>query len=58
MLADFFAKALQGMKFRIMRDRIMNIAHNSKYHSGHRSVLNNDENDTDERYSTEVAQEN
>jgi hypothetical protein len=39
MLADFFTKALQGKKFKTMRDQIMNIAPNSKYHSAHRSVL-------------------
>jgi Reverse transcriptase (RNA-dependent DNA polymerase) len=52
MLADFFTKALQGLKFCVMRDRIMNIDHSSKYHSGHRSVLKNDSMDND------VAEEN
>jgi hypothetical protein len=39
MLADYFTKPLQGSLFRRMRDLIMNIDPNSKYHSGHRSVL-------------------
>jgi hypothetical protein len=55
MLADFFTKALQGTKFRIMRDRIMNTDHNSKYYSGHRSVLSDEENTFDEMMETDVA---
>jgi hypothetical protein len=47
MLADFFTKALQGTKFRLMRDRVMNVDQNSKYHSGQRSVLNIDDDDID-----------
>ena len=42
MLADYFTKPLQGLQFRKLRDRIMNIAPSSPYHSnhsGHRSVL-------------------
>jgi hypothetical protein len=39
MMADYFTKPLQGALFRRMRDRIMNIDPNSKYYSGHRSVL-------------------
>jgi hypothetical protein len=42
MMADFFTKPLQGTQFRKLRDRIMNIAPSSAYHSsnsGHRSVL-------------------
>jgi hypothetical protein len=43
MLADYFTKPLQGLQFRKLRDRIMNIAPSSStYHSnhlGHRSVL-------------------
>jgi hypothetical protein len=42
MLADYFTKPLQGPQFRKLRDRIMNIAPSSAYHSsnsGHRSVL-------------------
>ena len=42
MLADYFTKPIQGTKFYTMRDRIMNIDNNSKYHSRHRSVLGND----------------
>ena len=39
MHCDFFTKPLQGMKFHKMRDTVMNIDPNSKYHSDHRSVL-------------------
>jgi len=39
MLADFFTKPLQGALFRKLRDKIMNIAPDSIYHSEHRSVL-------------------
>jgi Reverse transcriptase (RNA-dependent DNA polymerase) len=50
MLGDFFTKPLQGHKFREMRDRIMNIDQNSKYYSGHRSVLS----EKDERSDSEA----
>jgi hypothetical protein len=43
MLADFFTKPLQGLKFKQMRDHIMNLDPNNKYHSSHRSVLDEDE---------------
>jgi len=43
MLADFFTKPLQGGLFRKLRDLIMNIDPTSVYHSGHRSVLGNEE---------------
>jgi Reverse transcriptase (RNA-dependent DNA polymerase) len=39
MVADYFTKPLQGALFYKLRDYIMNIAPNSEYHSGHRSVL-------------------
>jgi hypothetical protein len=43
MIANFFTKPLQGTPFRKLRDRIINIAPSSTYHSsnysGHRSVL-------------------
>jgi len=42
MLADYFTKPLQGLQFKKLRDRIMNVAPSSRYHSshsGHRSVL-------------------
>ena len=39
MLADFFTKPLQGKLFYRFRDRILNIAPESKFHSSHRSVL-------------------
>jgi hypothetical protein len=39
MLADYFTKPVQGKKFKMFRDQIMNIDLNSKYHSSHRSVL-------------------
>ena len=42
MITDFFTKLLQGALFRKLRDHIMNIHPNSKYHSnqlGDRSVL-------------------
>jgi hypothetical protein len=42
MLANYFTKPLQGLQFRKLRNRIMNIAPSSTYHSnhsGHRSVL-------------------
>jgi hypothetical protein len=42
MLGDFFTKPLQGMMFHKIRDRIMSIDPNSKYHSNHRSVLNSE----------------
>jgi hypothetical protein len=42
MIADYFTKPLQGQLFRKMRDVIMNIGPDSKYHSGHRSVLRGD----------------
>jgi hypothetical protein len=40
MLADYFTKPLQGKQFYKFRDQIMNIGSSSKYHSTHRSVLN------------------
>jgi hypothetical protein len=43
MLGDFFTKPLQGSKFKRMRDVIMNLDPNDKYHSDHRSVLSDDE---------------
>jgi hypothetical protein len=43
MLADFFTKPLQGVKFHLMRDKIMNIDPHNKSHSDHRSVLSNEE---------------
>jgi hypothetical protein len=42
MIADYFTKPLQGVLFYQMRDHIMNIDPSSPYHSGHRSVLEND----------------
>jgi hypothetical protein len=39
MLADFFTKPLQGSLFYQLRDQIMNVDRNSKYHSSRRSVL-------------------
>jgi len=39
MLADFFTKPLQGRQFYELRDQVMNIDPNSKYHSDRRSVL-------------------
>ena len=39
MLADFFTKPLQGKQFYKLRDQVMNIDPDSKYHSDHRSVL-------------------
>jgi len=39
-VADFFTKPLQGKQFYKLRDKVMNIDSNSKYHSNHRSVLN------------------
>jgi hypothetical protein len=39
MLADYFTKPLQGSLFLRMRDQIMNIDSNNKYHSNRRSVL-------------------
>jgi Reverse transcriptase (RNA-dependent DNA polymerase) len=54
MLADFFTKPLQGHKFRTLRDAIMNIDQGSKYHSGHRSVMNMGENDV-QNLETEVV---
>jgi Reverse transcriptase (RNA-dependent DNA polymerase) len=58
MLADFFTKPLQGHKFRVLRDSIMNIDLSSEYHSGHRSVLNQIEpqvDDGSEHLGTDVA---
>ena len=43
MVADYLTKPLQGKQFYKFRDQIMNIGPNSKYHSTHRSVLNNEE---------------
>jgi hypothetical protein len=43
MVADFFTKPLQGSQFYKLRDIIMNIDPNSKYHSDHRSVLRKNE---------------
>jgi len=43
MIADYFTKPLQGILFRKMRDQVMNIDPSSEYHSGHRSVLKNDD---------------
>jgi len=40
MVADFFTKPLQGKQFYKLRDQVMNIDPDSKYHSDHRSVLN------------------
>jgi hypothetical protein len=40
MVADYFTKPLQGQLFYKMRDKIMNIDVNDKYHSNQRSVLN------------------
>jgi hypothetical protein len=55
MLGDFFTKPLQGMKFKQMRDHIMNIDPHSKYHSDHRSVLGNEEEDEKyEEYGSDV----
>ena len=42
MIADYFTKPLQGVQFYKLRDHIMNIDPSSPYHSGHRSVLEND----------------
>lgn len=42
MVADFFTKPLQGKQFFKLRDLVMNIDPNNKYHSNHRSVLNMD----------------
>jgi hypothetical protein len=39
MWADYFTKPLTGVLFYKLRDRIMNIDPNSRYHSGQRSVL-------------------
>jgi hypothetical protein len=44
MLADYFTKPLQGKIFLKLRNDIMNLDLNDKYHSNHRSVLRNDEN--------------
>ena len=41
MLEDCFTKPLQGLLFFQMRDRLMNLDMNDKYHSSHRSVLGN-----------------
>jgi hypothetical protein len=54
MIADFFPKALQGMKFCPTRDTMMTIDHNSKYYSGHWRVLNNKE-DADDVAANEVG---
>ena len=43
MVADFFTKPLQGSQFYKLRDQIMNIDPNNRYHSNHRSVLKIDE---------------
>jgi hypothetical protein len=42
-----------------MKDMIMNVDHNSKYHSGHRSVLNidDDESEMDDVAVNYVAQD-
>ena len=42
MVGDFFTKPLQGAKFHKLRDAIMNIGVDDKYHSHHRSVLSKD----------------
>jgi hypothetical protein len=39
MIADFFTKPIQGVLFKRLRDHIMNIDPHDKYHSNHRSVL-------------------
>ena len=44
MLGDYFTKPLQGKTFFKLRNDIMNLDPNDKYHSNHRSVLRNDEN--------------
>ena len=43
MVADYFTKPLQGALFYKLRDHIMNIDPSSKFHSGHRSVLEKDD---------------
>jgi hypothetical protein len=47
MLGDHYTKSLQGQAFLRLRDAIMNIDPTSKYHSAHRSVLDNEELDHD-----------
>jgi hypothetical protein len=44
MLGDYFTKPLQGKTFLKLRNDMMNLDPNDKYHSNHRSVLRNDEN--------------
>ena len=50
MIADFFTKPLQGRQFYKLRDQVMNIDSNSKYHSSHRSVLKLDDDYSGESY--------
>ena len=58
MRADFFTKPLQGtpMLFYRLRDLIMNIAPESRYHSSHRSVLK-DMGETNNKYEDNPAKE-
>jgi hypothetical protein len=58
MLADFFTKPLQGIKFKVFRDQIMNIDLDSKYHSGHRSVLESEDCKEDEEDAFRSSVEN
>ena len=51
MIAHFFTKPLQGRQFYKLRDQVMNIDLNCKYHSNHRSVLQ-----LDDDYSGEKLQ--
>ena len=53
MVADFFTKPLQGKLFYFLRDLIMGIGPNSKYHSSRRSVLSTDAPANDTRSSDE-----
>eukprot|EP00934_Nitzschia_sp_Nitz4_P000074 Nitzschia sp. Nitz4//scaffold495_size4786//1166//4435//NITZ4_009233-RA/size4786-processed-gene-0.0-mRNA-1//-1//CDS//3329553072//74//frame0 len=52
MLADYFTKPLQGKPFYKLRDKIMNIAVESQYHSQHISVLRNQEHEAEEGVMT------
>ena len=45
MLGDFFTKPVQGGQFYFLRDGIMNIDPQSKYHSDRRSVLSHESHD-------------
>ena len=57
MVADFFTKPLQGSQFYKLRDQIMNIDPNNKYHSDHRSVLRKKNDDDKKTKATVVPKE-